>query len=602
MPPPPSSRRQQADPHPKLALARTHFHSGEVDRARAVLVRYVAQAPGDVQALLLLASCLAHLGQTAQACYYAERAASADPRGAVARAAVARFCVLDGRLGAAVVAADAALGLDPNLIEAHETAVGALLRDGRFHAGLERARVGLKIDPEHVPLRTFLVNALLNCGRAEEAVAALRELLRERGDDPVVCDLLCNALNYDPGVDAAYVREIHLLYGRVLRRHRPDPLPPAEIDWSPGRRLRVGILSPDLKAHSVAYFIEPFFAHHDRAGIELYAYHTNLQTDAVTARLRSHAAAFRHEYSRSDQDLAGLIRADRIDVLMELSGHTQGESLVACHLRPAPVQITYLGYPNTTGLTAMDYRIVDSATDPPGGPADAACTETLVRLDPSFLCFQPPADAPAVVEPPCVARGGVTFGSCNALQKINARVIDVWARVLAAVPGSRLVLKATNLSEVALREDVRGRFVARGVDADRLQLLGPVSPHAAHLAGYGQIDIALDPFPYNGTTTTCDALWMGVPVVTLAGKVHAGRVGVSILRALGRGEWVAEDEDSYIALAAGLAAEPGRLREIRATLRGAMAASPLCDGPGFCRRMETAVRECWVAAGSRQGR
>jgi predicted O-linked N-acetylglucosamine transferase (SPINDLY family) len=319
--------------------------------------------------------------------------------------------------------------------------------------------------------------------------------------------------------------------------------------------------------------------------------------------LRSNAAAFRHEWKTNDQSLAEKIRADAIDVAIDLSGHTRGQSLVAFHLRPAPVQVSYLGYPNITGLDAIDARIVDSITDPVSDDDASRVSERLVRIDPCFLCFRIPSDAPPCEpegaserdEPtwtPC-GGGDVTFGSCNAIQKINASVMRTWARVLEHVPRSRLLLKATNLQESALRDDVLRRFEAAGVEAGRIEISPPVTGLAAHLAFYRRIDVALDSFPYCGTTTTCDAMLMGVPVVTLRGKVHASRVGASLATAVGCPEWIAEDEASYATIAAKLAADVRGRALLRRGLRERMRASPLCDGPGFARRFEGAIRDQW---------
>jgi predicted O-linked N-acetylglucosamine transferase (SPINDLY family) len=268
--------------------------------------------------------------------------------------------------------------------------------------------------------------------------------------------------------------------------------------------------------------------------------------------------------------------------------------------RTAPVQVTWLGYCNTTGVPAMDYRLTDGEADPPG--AESQCTETLVRLPNAFLCYTPPSSAPPVAAAPVLANGCVTFGSFNDLAKINDEVVALWADILGAVDGSRIYLKTKALFDSEVREQVHQRFERHGVARNRVLLSGWVQDVGAHLAQYGQVDIGLDTFPYCGTTTTCEALWMGVPVVTLAGARHAGRVGVSINTCVGLREFVAGTRDEYLASARSLAADPKRLRALRVGLRPAMESSALCDGAAFTRGLEAAYRDMWHGACRRYGR
>ncbi|MFI4976963.1 MAG: glycosyltransferase, partial [Caulobacterales bacterium] len=262
-------------------------------------------------------------------------------------------------------------------------------------------------------------------------------------------------------------------------------------------------------------------------------------------------------------------------------------------LKPAPVQATWLGYPNTTGLAAMDYRLVDAVTDPPG-EADAFATETLVRLEDGFLCYGPPPDAPEPAPPPSRASGVVTFGSFNNPSKLGDATLDAWAKLLERLPAARLLLKGGAFSDEGARQWFHARFEQRGVAPERVQLKGYAAHTADHLALYADIDIGLDPFPYNGTTTTCEALWMGVPVVALLGDRHAARVSASLLTRVGLEELIATDAPAYVDIAARLAGDPARLAEIRRTLRPRMAASPLTDAPAFARKLERAYRQMWT--------
>jgi predicted O-linked N-acetylglucosamine transferase (SPINDLY family) len=314
-------------------------------------------------------------------------------------------------------------------------------------------------------------------------------------------------------------------------------------------------------------------------------YQTNALADAVTQRLKPLVHAWRVMDNISDAGLAEVIFSDGIDVLLDLSGHTHAHSLACFHLRPAPVQLTYLGYPNVTGVRNMDGRIVDEVTDPPGCESGfAQACERLVRMKRVFLCYEPPKGCKEAGPPPCASGAGVTFGSFNNAQKLSGATVRLWARLLRETPGSRLLLKGVAFSEEALRQDVLARFAAEG--ATNVEILPRAASTAEHLALYDRIDVGLDPMPYNGTTTTCEALWMGVPVVTLAGGTHAGRVGASLLTAVGLEELVATDEAGYVATAKALAADMPRLAAMRAGLRARVAGSPLCDGPGWCREFE----------------
>lgn len=349
----------------------------------------------------------------------------------------------------------------------------------------------------------------------------------------------------------------------------------------------MGYVSPDFHAHSVAYFIEPVLARHDPAAVETYCYAEVAQPDAFTEHMKTLAAHWRGTFGRSDDEVADMIRNDAIDILIDLAGHTAHNRLAVFARRPAPVQVTYLGYPNTAGLPQMDYRLTDAAADPPG--QEVYYTESLVRLPQGFLCYAPPHESPAVGPLPAATGGCITFGSFNALPKMNNEVIALWARVLQSVPGARLILKNKSLQDAKTCERYRQHFHP----PERIELLGWLDDPADHLSIYHRVDIALDTFPYNGTTTTCEALWMGVPVITLAGERHAGRVGLSLLTQLGLTELIAKTPDEYVRLAVALAGNRERLAALRAGLRERMRRSPLCDAQSFTRDLEAAYREMW---------
>jgi predicted O-linked N-acetylglucosamine transferase (SPINDLY family) len=359
----------------------------------------------------------------------------------------------------------------------------------------------------------------------------------------------------------------------------------------------VGYVSADLRTHSVAFFMQKLLRHHDRAAVEVFCYADPMPADDMTQRLKATTDVWRDIHGYSPQRLADVVRQDAIDILVDLHGHTTGSKLLAFALKPAPVQVTYLGYPATTGLSAMDYRLTDARADPVesvgGAPvADALHSEQLVRLPDTFLCWQAPDDSPPCVREPAPDRR-LTFASFNTMTKVSPATIAMWAQILKRRPESILMIKAVGLADAGTRQGVLTRFAELGVAENRLVLVDRVPGLASHLAMYQQVDVALDTYPYHGTTTTCEALWMGVPVVTRAGAVHASRVGVSLLHSVGLDDLVADSAQEYVEKALRIADDPDRRRLLRESMRPRMAASPLMDGPRFARAVEQAYRDMW---------
>ena len=357
------------------------------------------------------------------------------------------------------------------------------------------------------------------------------------------------------------------------------------------RRLRIGYVSPDLFQHAVSYFIEPVLQYHDAARFETFCYAEVVKPDDATAKLRSLSHQWRSTCGLNDAEVAAQIRADGIDILVDLAGHTARHRLLALARCPAPVQVTYLGYPNTTGMQAVDYRLTDAIADPPGEPR--LYTEELVRLPEIFCSFGMPDDAPDVVNRPAGWSGPITFGSMHKLSKLNDQVLDLWCRILAAVPHSRLLVFRDTLSGAA-REHLLSRFAERKIPvraARHSELLWPSGRD--HRSVYGEIDISLDSIPWCGHTTACESLWMGVPMITLRGDRHAGRMGASVLNCVGVPQWIVDSQDEYLALAVQLAGDRDQLAHWRQRLRQQMIESPLCDGKGFTRNLEAKYREMW---------
>jgi protein O-GlcNAc transferase len=396
------------------------------------------------------------------------------------------------------------------------------------------------------------------------------------------------ALQYLPHLNGAHLLAEHQLWAR---RHTGAPAEaPPVADRNPERRLRIGYVSGDFRDHPVAAFIEPILSAHDRQAVEVFCYVDVPAPDKFTERLRRHVDAWRSLAGLSDAVAAQLVRADRIDILVDLTGHTTRPRLRVFALRPAPVQATYLGYPGTTGLPAIDYRITDAVADPPGEPE--VHTERLLRLPGCFCCYAPPASAPAVNPSPALAAGQVTFGSLHNLAKLNDAVLDLWCEVLRAVPSAHLLIARDTLTGQT-KEMFARKFRDRGIAPERLELRRVWGSPGNHLRHYADIDISLDAFPWSGHTTACESLWMGAPVVTLYGNRHAGRMAASILTAVGLTDLVARTPAEYVERAVRLATEPKTLAALRARLRDQMRRSPLCDGPAFTRTLEQAYRQMW---------
>jgi predicted O-linked N-acetylglucosamine transferase (SPINDLY family) len=444
--------------------------------------------------------------------------------------------------------------------------------------------------PAPAPDRIAAANDLVRSWRIDEAIAECGAALEASPADTELFSSWLLYSHFSPQVDAEELYARHVGYGALVSgivapsyrgRWRNTP--------EPERRLRVGYVSRNLSRHSVGYFVEPVIEHHDRARYEVYCYYTHALSDDVTGRIARAATVWRHLPDIAHDALAAIVEEDEIDVLVDLAGHTKMNSLPAFACEPAPVQMTWLGYPDTTGLSSIGYRITDGLADPPGA-SDALATEKLLRLPPPFLCYRPPSDVPLASRHDAEE---IVFGSFNTLVKVNEPLIALWSRVLAAVPRSRLVLKAALLENGDARERLLERFAAHGVAAERIVLHPWSIDLDEHLAAYGGIDVALDTFPYNGTTTTCEALWMGVPVVTLAGEVHMSRVGASLLNAVGLPELIATHPEAYVEIAVALAQDAARRHALRNDMRARLQRSPLLDHAAFVNALESKLSLAW---------
>lgn len=563
---------------------------GKHDAAIEYLRKAISRKENDPRFHYNLGKVYAERGDpnAAISCYL--RATMLDPKFPDAHVNLGRLFKETGLIDRAILSSRQALALLPVDPEAHYNLGTALMANEALAEAITCFRRALELKPDFAKAHDNLGNALKEQGRLSEAVACYRRALVFKPDFAESHSNLLLTLNYEPAASWEIIAQEHRRFGEFYKAgNQPDF---AAHRGDPNRPVRVGYVSADFRDHSCAFFIEPLLAAHSRSLVETFCYSDVKSPDATTLRIQHIAHHWRNTFGLKDEDVAKMIRADEIDILVDLSGHTAENRLRVFAQRAAPVQVTWLGYPNTTGLDTMDYRLTDRLTDPEG-VTDDLHTEHLARLPVSFLCYQPPLDAPQVNTPPFQKSGHVTFGCFNNTSKITPAVVALWSLILQAVPGSRLILKSKQLKDVATCQRYLGLFAVNGIASDRLDLIGPMSLKQDHLAAYGNVDIALDPFPYNGTTTTCEALWMGVPVIVLAGEVHAGRVGLSLLHTVQLDELVAESASAYRDKAIELAGNPSRIAELRQTLRERVIRSPLCDRSRFASNVEAFYREAW---------
>ena len=492
----------------------------------------------------------------------------------------------------AKIAYGRAIRLDPGMGEALSNLGDCQSEDGALTQAVESYLAAIRARPDLPQPFVNLGEALKEQGRITEAIGILQKGLKHHPDMALMHSNLLLTLHYSPWVPPEVIARAHAHWSERHAWPLFDGAKRFANDRDPDRRLRVGYVSPDFCHHACAHFIEPLLREHDRGTVEILCYATARRRDEMTLRMETLADWWRSLADLDDAAAAALIERDRVDILVDLAGHTAGGRPLLFARRPAPVQVTWLGYPDTTGMQVVDRRLTDAIADPPGG-TDGWHAERLVRLPRGFLAYQPPAGDGPVADPPALANGFVTFGSFNSLAKVTAEVVRVWSALLARVPTSRLLLKSRSFEDIAVRNTVLRDFSRRGVRPGRIDLLAPVESVADHLRLYDRLDVALDPFPYNGTTTTCEALWMGVPVVTLTGRHHVARVGSSLLASCGLEELVQQDEIGYVEAAALLAGDLARLCGLRREMRARLEGSALLDHRGFARSVEDSYRAMW---------
>ena len=469
--------------------------------------------------------------------------------------------------------------------------IGKLLRlVGKQRESIELLDLVLSVRPDDKIACEGKAKSLRDLGYFDGALEFYELNFARHPDSPELLSAYLFNLNYVPGLSQTDVFAQHKKFGELFEK----PLKPTwrahENVADPDKTLRIGFVSADLRNHPVGYFLENVLAQLCTNSLNLYAYDNNGESDEVTERLRSAFHVWRDISQLKDEDVAGLVRADGIDVLVDLSGHTKGNRLLVFARKPAPVQVTYLGYFATTGLTGMDYFLGDRWQMPEGESIDY--TETPFRLPGHHLCLTPPKFDIPVSPLPALQNGYVTFGNFNNADKMNEAVIECWANILESLPGSRLFLKAEHFASADVVARTLERFAVHGIDRDRLILEGN-APFEDYLKSYQRVDLALDPFPYNGGTVTMQALWMGVPVLTMYGYRHVARHGAGVMHTMGMPEWVAKNREDYVRRAVAHASDTRALSEVRENLRERFLTSSLCDAPSFARNLEEAFRTMW---------
>ena len=543
-----------------------------------------------------LANVLNELGRTQDAVTSYQNAISLRPDYVEAHYNLGNVFLKLGRAKDAIAEQQRAIGLRPGYAEAHCSLAAAFRDDGRIEHAIAEYRKAIELRPELGEAHNGLGAILQETGELEEALAFYRRAATLTNDLRVSDNLLV-LLHLDPANDAEAIFRQHAEWNRRYARGLAPSSPGFSNNRDPDRRIRVGYVSAYLNSHPVGRFLTPLLTRHDHDRFEILCYSDRAQSDAATDCLRASADHWHDTRQFSDEQLAQLVRSDGVDILVDLGMHTKGNRIFVFARKPAPVQVTYLAFCSTSGLETIDYRFSDRWLDPPStssGQADDSLqsfySERTIRLE-SYWCYPVPEEADEVGSLPAALAGHVTFGCLNNFSKISRPCFEIWLEILRSLPGSRLVL---NAPEGTHRERARDRAGWGGIDAARLEFVSHV-PMAEYFRRYQRIDIALDPTPYCGGTTTCDALWMGIPVVTLPGLTAVSRGGASILSTIGIPEMIAGSREDYIYIAAALAGDLPRLSSLRAHLREQMRTSALMDGAAFTRDVEAAYRRMWQA-------
>ncbi|MBI1891038.1 MAG: tetratricopeptide repeat protein [Burkholderiales bacterium] len=578
---------------PDYALAHNNLGNvlhaqGKRDAAAQCFRNALAIDPNFIDARNNLGDVLEAQGRLddAAACYLAVLAAGTpDMRACNNLANVYRT---QGKFNEAVALFQQAQAIDPNVAETHSNLGYAYFCQGRLGEAEMCFRMALKLKPDLAVVHHNLGAALNGLGRSEEALVSITKALELQPDYADAFSTLLFVSQFTSSISREALLEEHLRFAERFETPLKASCRPHANARDANKRIKIGYVSADFRSHAVAAFMQPILASHDASVFEIFCYYNHAQCDRVTERMQSLVHHWMPCVAMNDEQLAERIRADGIDVLVDLSGHTGGNRMLTFARKPAPVQMTYLGYPGTSGLSTMDYRITDRRADPDG--SDRFYSERLLRLPDGLCCYQPMVEMPEVLPSPALINGFLTFGSFNKSNKIDLPTIALWARLLCAVPSSRLVM--VTIPEGERREWITRQFEAAGVARSRIDFHASLPAREFHNL-MGQVDIALDPLLVTGGTTTCESFWMGVPVIVLVGEDYIHRVGYSFLCSAGLTQFAAMTQDDYIRIGVEAAADIPRLAQLRASMRTQVATSPLMDKTRFTRNLENAYRQAW---------
>jgi predicted O-linked N-acetylglucosamine transferase (SPINDLY family) len=565
--------------------------SGRFDKAISLCEKLCTHDGSDLEAWSLLGNLYKQVGRQNDVIRCFQHVVDSNPTNAVAVSTLASEYIRQNNVKMAEKYYHQAVLLLPEDAKIH-TNYGYVLANMQKHTEAEpHFRKALQLDHTLTLVYSSLASCLRSQGKIADAIDCYEKGLSLADDDIVMHSNYLLALHYLAEQNPAKNLEAHKKWVQRHINKEGEFSVENTKNLESEKVLRIGYVSSDFRTHSVAYFLAPLLSNHNKEKFKIYCYSNVPVHDQTTKLFKNYADVWRDTVKLSDQEMESCIRADEIDILVDLSGHTAGNRLAVFARKPTPIEVTWLGYPDTTGLDVMDYRISDSLVDP--AEFDEFYSEKLYKIDGCFVCYQQLFDTPPVALSPFNSNGYITFGSFNNLSKINDTVLKTWADILKQVPDSRLQIKNPSLTDTTVREHFLSIFINSGIEQDRIILKGLSSTTMEHLTEYNNIDIALDTFPYNGTTTTCEALWMGVPVLTVAGNTHANCVGKSLLTASGLSMWVTDTIYEYIKSAVTFANKPELLDQQRMTMRDKMLSSVLCDGKSFAEKMEKAYRYMW---------
>ena len=575
-----------------IRLGTTYIELGLYEEAIICLQQAASLEPEHPEIHYNLGLVYQELGplETAISCY--EKAFSLKPDYFEAHNNLGYILMAQNRMEESITQFKQVLSIKPDFADAYYNLGNVYLILNQLEDAFTQYQHAISIQPDFPEAHNNIGNTLKDCGQLDQAISHYEKALALKPSYAAVHSNLLYSLSYKHDIEPQKLFEAHKQWTQQHAQSLINAVKTHNNNTQADRCLRIGYLSPDFRTHSVAFFIEPILANHNRDKFEVFAYYNSTVDDNMTKRIQTMVDVWHNIIYMSDEEVCKLIKDDGIDILVDLTGHSSNNRMSVFALKPAPIQITYIGYSTTTGLPTMDYRITDNWTDPPG-TTEHYHTEELLRLPQVFLCYQPPLEYPEIEDLPAKKSGYITFGSFNNATKINLEVVSVWARCMQSVPESRLILKAKQFNDIKTRQNFLSMFEQYDISHERIEFISWITSLSEHLDIYNRMDIALDTFPYNGTTTTCEALWMGVPVITFSGKIHQARVGGSILTNIGLPQFITDTHDEFVEKTVELALDTVTLSAIRNELRNKMKLAPLTNARQFTQALEDEYHQMW---------